>query len=35
MWQRILATVDKLIGLLKSEPFDTTTGQWLWDRNLI
>lgn len=35
MWQRILATVDKLIGLLKAEPFDTASGQSLWDRTMI
>ena len=35
MWQRILSTVDVLIDLLKSEPFDTTTGETLWDRTMI
>ncbi len=35
MWARILATVDALIGLLKNEPFDTTTGETLWDRTMI
>jgi len=35
MWQRILSTVDKLITLLKSEPFDAGTGESLWDRTLI
>jgi hypothetical protein len=35
MWQRILATVDKLIGLLKSEAFDTASGESLWDRTMI
>lgn len=34
MWDRIMGTVDKLITLLKSEPFDTS-GQSLWDRTLI
>ncbi len=33
MWARILGSLDKLIGLLKSEPFDAT--QSLWDRTLI
>lgn len=35
MWARILSTVDKLITLLKSEPFDTATGETMWDRTLI
>lgn len=35
MWSRILSTVDTLIDLLKSEPFDTTTGESLWDRTMI
>lgn len=35
MWQRILSTVDKLITLLKSEPFDAGTGESLWDRTMI
>jgi hypothetical protein len=35
MWARILATVDALIELLKTEPFDTTTGETLWDRTMI
>lgn len=35
MWARILGTIDKLIDLLKAEPFDTTTGESLWDRTLI
>ena len=34
MWDRIMGTIDKLITLLKSEPFDTS-GQSLWDRTLI
>lgn len=35
MWQRILDTADKLITLLKAEPFDAATGESLWDRTLI
>jgi len=35
MWSRILNTVDKLITLLKTEPFDVATGESLWDRTLI
>lgn len=35
MWDRIMGTVDKLITLLKSEPFDTATGESLWDRTMI
>ena len=35
MWNRILSTIDKLATLLKSEPFDTTTGETLWDRTMI
>lgn len=35
MWSRIMATVDALIELLKTEPFDTTTGETLWDRTMI
>lgn len=35
MWNRILSNVDKLITLLKSEPFDMATGESLWDRTLI
>lgn len=35
MWARILGTVDKLITLLKAEPFDMATGESLWDRTLI
>jgi hypothetical protein len=27
MWARIMSTVDKLISLLKSEPFDAATGE--------
>ncbi len=35
MWQRIMRTIDVLITLLKSEPFDAQTGETLWDRTLI
>ncbi|MFZ5443191.1 MAG: hypothetical protein ACOZQL_24495 [Myxococcota bacterium] len=35
MWSRILSTVDTLIDLLKSEPFDATSGESLWDRTMI
>lgn len=35
MWARILGTMDKLIDLLKLEPFDAASGQSLWDRTLI
>ncbi|MDP1824037.1 MAG: hypothetical protein Q8L48_12370 [Archangium sp.] len=35
MWSRIMSTVDALIELLKTEPFDTTTGETLWDRTMI
>ena len=35
MWARILSTVDRLATLLKSEPFDTATGETLWDRTMI
>ncbi|AKQ66418.1 hypothetical protein A176_003330 [Myxococcus hansupus] len=35
MWARVLRIVDKLIDLLKSEPFDVSTGESLWDRTLI
>ncbi|WP_257452182.1 DUF1501 domain-containing protein [Archangium lipolyticum] len=34
MWSRLMDTIDKLIGLLKSEPFDSS-GESLWDRSLI
>ncbi|MFY0575867.1 hypothetical protein ACN28S_17220 [Cystobacter fuscus] len=34
MWSRLMETIDKLIGLLKSEPFDSS-GESLWDRSLI
>jgi hypothetical protein len=35
MWARILGVVDRLVDLLKSEPFDATSGETLWDRSLI
>jgi hypothetical protein len=35
MWSRILATIDRLVDLLKSEPFDATTGETMWDRTMI
>jgi hypothetical protein len=35
MWSRIMSTVDKLIELLKTETFDATTGETLWDRTMI
>lgn len=35
MWARILGMVDSLIDLLKTEPFDTATGESLWDRTMI
>src|SRR5262249_637943 len=35
MWQRILNVTDKLIDLLKAEPYDATSGQSLWDNTLI
>ena len=35
MWSRILSTIDRLIDLLKSEPFDMTTGETMWDRTMI
>ena len=35
MWSRIMGTVDKLIDLLKTETFDATTGETLWDRTMI
>lgn len=34
MWGRMMDTVDKLIELHKSEPFDSS-GESLWDRSLI
>ncbi len=33
MWRRILSVTDRLIDLLKAEPFDATES--LWDRTLI
>jgi len=35
MWDRILAPVDKLIDLLKAEPYDATSGESMWDHTLI
>jgi len=35
MWKRTLSIADRLIDLLKSEPFDETTGESFWDRSLI
>jgi hypothetical protein len=35
MWARIMSTVDKLISLLKSEPFDAGSSESLWDRTMI
>ncbi len=35
MWARVLRVVDRLIDLLKAEPFDVTTGESFWDRTLI
>lgn len=35
MWQRILSVTDRLIDLLKAEPYDSTSGQTLWDNTLI
>ncbi|WNG44768.1 hypothetical protein F0U60_12215 [Archangium minus] len=35
MWARVLGVVDKLVDLLKAEPFDETTGESMWDRTLI
>ena len=35
MWARVLSIVDRLIDLLRSEVFDATTGETLWDRTLI
>ncbi|WP_426752026.1 hypothetical protein [Myxococcus sp. Y35] len=35
MWARILGVVDRLIDLLKAEPFDAASGESLWDRTLI
>ncbi len=35
MWNRILGVADRLIGLLKTEPFDETSGTSLWDHSMI
>ncbi|WP_375772388.1 DUF1501 domain-containing protein [Archangium gephyra] len=35
MWSRVMGVVDKLIELLKAEPFDETSGESMWDRTLI
>ncbi|WNG45957.1 hypothetical protein F0U60_18930 [Archangium minus] len=35
MWSRVMSVVDKLIDLLKAEPFDEATGESMWDRTLI
>lgn len=35
MWARVMDVMDKLITLLKAEPFDPTTGESYWDRTLI
>lgn len=35
MWARLLSTIDKLATLLKSEPFDPSTGETFWDRTMI
>ncbi|MFO0595899.1 MAG: hypothetical protein U0228_11355 [Myxococcaceae bacterium] len=35
MWARMLNTIDTLIDLLKSEPFDAATGESMWDRTMI
>jgi len=35
MWNRILGVADRLIGLLKAEPFDATSGTSLWDHSMI
>ncbi|WP_434391317.1 hypothetical protein [Melittangium boletus] len=34
MWARVMGVVDKLIELLKAEPFDDS-GESMWDRTLI
>ncbi|WNG30112.1 hypothetical protein F0U62_43425 [Cystobacter fuscus] len=34
VWSRLMGTIDKLIELLKSEPFDSS-GESLWDRSVI
>ncbi len=35
MWARTLGIADRLITLLKSEEFDSATGESFWDRSLI
>ncbi len=35
MWNRILGVADRLIDLLKAEPYDSTSGQSLWDHTMI
>ena len=35
MWARILGVTDRLIDLLKAEPYDATSGESLWDHTLI
>jgi hypothetical protein len=35
MWARILGIIDKLVTLLKAEPFDAATGESLWDRTML
>jgi hypothetical protein len=35
MWARVMGVVDRLIDLLKAEPFDAATGESMWDRTLI
>lgn len=35
VWDRTLRVIDRLIDLLKAEPFDATSGQSLWDHTLI
>jgi uncharacterized protein (DUF1501 family) len=35
MWSRLYGVADKLIELLKAEPFDEARGESFWDRSLI
>ncbi|MBX7097593.1 MAG: DUF1501 domain-containing protein [Myxococcaceae bacterium] len=35
MWSKIMNVCDKLIDLLKAEPYDATSGQSMWDHSLI
>ncbi len=35
MWSRILGVTDRLIDLLKAEPYDASSGESLWDHTLI